>query len=271
MSVQGIGASTNIINAINGFNSDKYNLPPSVIIIARGGGNTEDLMTFNDEELALAVFNSSIPIISAIGHETDNTIIDFVSDLRASTPTAAAEKSVPMQSELNNKIVTFSQRLFFLLEMKFKNKNSELLSLSKSIKAPNFVINIYKEKFDKINLSLLREIENIYKSKLDKLIYIFKLVHSPANILADEKKKLIYLQKTIYRSIFNKHIQQKKDLNKFVRLIESNSLHSNLKKGYSVIRKSKKIINKSTLLNDNDTMNIQFLDKRIDINIKKIN
>ena len=67
----------------------KNNNQPSLIIIARGGGSTEDLMAFNDERLAIEVFNSKIPIISAIGHETDTTIIDFVSDLRAATPTAA--------------------------------------------------------------------------------------------------------------------------------------------------------------------------------------
>ena len=92
--VQGKESTDTIISAIKGFNDSSYVEKPDVIIIARGGGSVEDLMTFNDEKLAIAVFNSKIPIISAIGHETDTTIIDLVSDLRVPTPTAAAEKVV---------------------------------------------------------------------------------------------------------------------------------------------------------------------------------
>ena len=80
VAVQGTEAAKNIIDAINGFNKVKEN-KPDVIIIASGGGSTEDLMAFNDEKLAETVFKSNIPIISAIGHEPDPTIIDFVSDL----------------------------------------------------------------------------------------------------------------------------------------------------------------------------------------------
>ena len=111
VSVQGGEAADLIINAIKGFNNMALDDQPSVIIVARGGGSTEDLMAFNDEKLAVAVYNSSIPIISAVGHETDTTIIDFVSDLRASTPTAAAEKAVPVKSELVQTIHHAEQRL----------------------------------------------------------------------------------------------------------------------------------------------------------------
>ena len=79
-SVQGNEAAEMIINAINGFNDEHYSGQPDVIIIARGGGSVEDLMVFNDEKLAVSVFESKIPIVSAIGHETDTTIIDLVSE-----------------------------------------------------------------------------------------------------------------------------------------------------------------------------------------------
>ena len=92
------------------------NRESKVIIIARGGGSVEDLMAFNDEKLAMAVYESKIPIVSAIGHETDTTIIDFVSDLRASTPTAAAELVVPVRSELINSIAGIRQRLNYSME-----------------------------------------------------------------------------------------------------------------------------------------------------------
>ena len=99
---------------------------PDVIIIARGGGSTEDLMAFNDENLAFTVFDSIIPIISAIGHETDTTILDYVADVRASTPTAAAEKVVPVKNEINHQISALEQRLSFLIISQIKNHRFDL-------------------------------------------------------------------------------------------------------------------------------------------------
>ena len=85
-----------------------------LLLLQEEEGSTEDLMAFNDEELAQVVFESVIPIISAIGHETDTTIIDYVSDLRASTPSAAAEKVVPVRIDLEQIIKNFSQRSYKL-------------------------------------------------------------------------------------------------------------------------------------------------------------
>ena len=91
---------------------DQSNIPkPDIIIIARGGGSLEDLWGFNDEGVVRAAFNSKIPIISAIGHETDNTLLDLVADLRAPTPTAAAEKSVPVKVDLSNNLLDINSRL----------------------------------------------------------------------------------------------------------------------------------------------------------------
>ena len=114
--VQGTEAEMSIIKAIKGFNSFEKKDQPDVIIIARGGGSTEDLMTFNSENIAMAVFESSIPIVSAIGHETDTTIIDYVSDLRASTPTAAAEKIVPVRTELVKSVKSIGERIYYLID-----------------------------------------------------------------------------------------------------------------------------------------------------------
>ena len=136
VAVQGIGATTSIINALKGFNNSSYEDQPDVIIIARGGGSTEDLMAFNDENLAFAVFESSIPIISAIGHETDTTIIDYVADVRASTPTAAAEKAVPVKNELKQLVSTLEQRLDFLIIGHIKSDKDYLENLNKFL---NFI------------------------------------------------------------------------------------------------------------------------------------
>lgn len=99
--VQGEGAAEKIAAAIDGFNALPANLPqPDVLIVARGGGSLEDLMAFNDEAVVRAAARSRIPLISAVGHETDTTLIDFASDRRAPTPTAAAEMAVPARAEL---------------------------------------------------------------------------------------------------------------------------------------------------------------------------
>ena len=95
--VQGEGAHLQLTDAVNLFNSERA---ADVIIIGRGGGSIEDLWEFNDEGLARAVYNSEIPVISAGGHETDFTICDFVADMRAPTPSAAAELAVPDANEL---------------------------------------------------------------------------------------------------------------------------------------------------------------------------
>ena len=271
VSVQGSKAAEDIINAIRGFNNDKYIAKPEVIIIARGGGSTEDLMSFNEEEVAIAVYNSSIPIISAIGHETDTTIIDYCSDLRASTPTAAAEKVVPKRIELVQLVSSLSQRLNFLQESIFSNIKLELINLSKFLKAPILIVNSYKEKINLVSENIFYKLENIFNNNYNKLYNYKKLLRFPDKDIIDINKNLEILSKGINRNILDKKNSQQKELNKYSRLLESNSLHTNLKKGYSIIRKTTKIINKSKLINDNDLINVQFFDKSINIKIKKIN
>ena len=128
--VQGKESTGTIVKAIKGFNDNTYIEKPDVIIIARGGGSVEDLMTFNDEELAIAVFESKIPIVSAIGHETDTTIIDYVSDLRAPTPTAAAEKVVPVRNELVQQVKICTERILHSMQKIIFMKSNLVLNLT---------------------------------------------------------------------------------------------------------------------------------------------
>lgn len=114
VAVQGDGATDQIIAAIEGFNQLKKVSPegaPDVLIVGRGGGSTEDLWCFNDERLIRAAAKSEIPIISAVGHETDTTLLDFVADFRAPTPTAAAEYAVPVKRDLLLQLQDYQKRL----------------------------------------------------------------------------------------------------------------------------------------------------------------
>lgn len=113
--VQGTGACNEIVRALQGFNAIKNcEHVPDLIIVARGGGSIEDLWTFNEEAVARAVFASHIPVISAVGHETDTTLIDYVADQRAPTPSAAAEMAVPVQQEWQKKLQQVHSR--FLMQ-----------------------------------------------------------------------------------------------------------------------------------------------------------
>ena len=116
--MQGIGAYKEIIKGINYFNKTKS---VDIIIVGRGGGSIEELWNFNEEELAKAIFNSKIPIISAVGHEIDFTISDFVADVRAATPSQGAEIAVPLSSDIEAKVYDISRILDKKIDDKLKD------------------------------------------------------------------------------------------------------------------------------------------------------
>lgn len=127
--VQGEGAAQDIAKAIYEFNNLKG---ADVLIVGRGGGSIEDLWAFNEEIVARAVFASEIPVVSAVGHETDYTICDFVADLRAPTPSAAAECAVPDIYELKASLIAFQQRIFSLTKKKIDIERERLKAVEKS-------------------------------------------------------------------------------------------------------------------------------------------
>lgn len=162
-SVQGANVAETVIAGIKTFNNLNN---VDVIIIARGGGSFEDLFGFNDEKLAREIYNSEIPIISAVGHETDFTICDFVSDLRAPTPSAAAELVYPQMSDLIIKLEGYKNRtkksILYYLER--KKDYVKRLKSSKLEKVPLDIINSYRLKID----SILKSNENKLHLKLEK-------------------------------------------------------------------------------------------------------
>jgi exodeoxyribonuclease VII large subunit len=131
VAVQGIEATPTIVGALNFINH--HNLC-DVIIVARGGGSIEDLWAFNEEETVRAVFNSKIPVISAVGHETDFTLTDFAADLRAPTPSAAAELAVPVFTELKGILQETERRLSLLPKRSIELKRKDLADLKSYVK-----------------------------------------------------------------------------------------------------------------------------------------
>lgn len=161
--VQGVNVATTVIDGIRTFN--KLN-NVDVIIIARGGGSFEDLFGFNDESLAREIFASKIPIVSAVGHETDFTICDFVSDLRAPTPSAAAELVYPEYSELVNRIQVGKNRTIIGIKHYIERKRQyvERLKAAKLEKVPLDKINRYRMTID----SIMSKSESNLRYKIEK-------------------------------------------------------------------------------------------------------
>ncbi len=154
--VQGLGASRTICDAIESLNGYGVDL----IVVARGGGSIEDLWAYNEENTVKAIFNSEIPIISAVGHETDYTLSDFVADLRASTPSEAAELSVPNLHELLQSLKNKYDALNDNIENKVNNEKNQLL------KSYEYICKFEQNEVSKI-LGIFNELNNIMVRKLD--------------------------------------------------------------------------------------------------------
>ena len=146
--VQGDEAPSQLIHAVQLFSDNKA---ADVIIIGRGGGSIEDLWAFNSKELAFAVYNCRTPIISAVGHETDFTICDFVADMRAPTPSAAAELAVPDVRELKANYMSQRQYIQSLIEARLRGQNDKLRLYLHAVQSAPSVINLEKL-FDKYSL-----------------------------------------------------------------------------------------------------------------------
>ncbi len=271
VAVQGTEAPRNIIDAIHGFNSIDDQNKPDVIIIARGGGSTEDLMAFNDEKLAVAVSTSDIPIISAVGHETDTTIIDYVSDLRASTPTAAAELVVPVKLELTNILSGLKQRMIYGMDNIFKDNLTNLNNLISYLKTPQQIIDSFKERLNYIGDGLKKNLQNNVQMISTDFLALANNLKLPYDLIIFKRSKLKDLSKSLHSLIKKDFLFNTEKYNYYIKLIETNSIQSNLKKGYSIISKNKKIINKSIDIKENDTLSATLIDRTIEIKIKKIN
>lgn len=157
--VQGEGAHLQLTDAVNLFNSERA---VDVIIIGRGGGSIEDLWEFNDEGLARAVYNSDIPVISAVGHETDFTICDFVADMRAPTPSAAAELAVPDANELQYALSALKNRMFLNVSSGIADRRSRLeyLTSKGALKSPDEMLSNRSQRLDTAFSKMLSSYEN---------------------------------------------------------------------------------------------------------------
>lgn len=246
--VQGEGAEKTIIEGIEYFNLKE---DVDVIIIGRGGGSIEELWAFNEESLARAIYKSEKPIISAVGHETDFTIADFVSDVRASTPSHAVEIVVPSLKGLQYNIETLENKILSLIKVKIKINKSALISLEKRL-------NI---------LSPTRKLEENYQH-LDLLHD--KIINNFKSRVRKNRNSILILEKDI-TSIFEKELINKKSrFSNLLSKIDALSPINVLKRGYSFTKINGKVINSITKVKVEDILNINMIDGKVDCKVLKV-
>jgi len=240
--VQGEAAAQQIADSINYFDilDEHSNIPiPDTLIVARGGGSIEDLWCFNEEVVIRAVAECDIPIISAVGHETDTTLIDYVSDKRAPTPTAAAEMAVPVLAEIRSYLMDLDKRSYSSVNNKINNFRNILNAHASGLISPKQKLDNMKQRIDDLNERLDNSISYILRAKDNKFSSI---------LLRPE-----IIERTISEK--QKYLQSAKQL------LESYNYKNVLNRGFSITRDGKgNIVKSSKALTDGDKINLEYSD-----------
>lgn len=242
--VQGAEAASDIVRNIE--LSKSYDL--DVLIVGRGGGSIEDLWCFNEEIVARAIYDLDTPVISAVGHEIDFTISDFVADLRAPTPTGAAEMAVPDIRDIT--------KLLNQLEIR-------------SINGITNVLNIRREKLKKIDSSfVLKNPISIYQIKEEKYDNLFeRLINSYKNLIINNKNKIELLDNKLINNMNNKLISDRNNLLKLIGKLEVLNPLLTIKRGYSIVRKDNKVVTSKKDLKKKDKLELEIVDGKINVEV----
>lgn len=233
--VQGELAKDDIVKAIN--EAEKYDL--DVLIVGRGGGSYEDLWAFNEKNVAYAIYNCTIPVISAVGHEIDFTIADFVADLRAPTPTGAAEMAVPNMADLFTLLEQIKIRCTSTISNKININKKHLLDLKDNYVLKN-PLAVYEIKEQKLS-NLIDTLNSVITNKLANAKLRYN--HIKENYILNNPEELLKKKKHEYTLILNK--------------LEILNPISILSKGYSVVSINDKTINSTDKISKGDVLNIK--------------
>ncbi len=235
VSVQGDRAPGDIIHAIRWLNKIGTT---DLIVLARGGGSIEDLCAFNDEQVARTIFASDIPIISAIGHETDFTIADFVADLRAPTPSAAAEIAVPSKNELKNQLSNTKQKLYKTIDSYLKILINLINGFSSRIIHPRQRLQDMRMRVDDYSIRLLSSIHRALTRRNERLAFQHNmLMHvSPAKTVVSMQEQVNGLQDASTRQINRLLLERQTAISKNVSVLDALNPMAILRRGYSITR-----------------------------------
>ncbi|MEX0347589.1 MAG: exodeoxyribonuclease VII large subunit [Rhizobiaceae bacterium] len=288
--VQGETSGTEAARAIEGFNGIVSGGPlkkPDVIIVARGGGSLEDLWGFNDEALVRAVANSDIPIISAIGHETDWTLIDLAADVRAPTPTGAAEMAVPVKADLEARIADLSARLKSASSRHLDRKQQQLTAIARALPSPDLLLALPRRGFDEIAARLGRALEagterkrnaltaiRISPPLLARLVRERRIVFDAAAArvrpdplierLSQAKDRVKQASKRSDRAAIQAIDQQKRSIGEIGRLLTSLSYPAVLGRGYAIVSDTDgKALMTAASVKPGSRLTLQFADGKV--------
>jgi exodeoxyribonuclease VII large subunit len=257
--VQGEGAAAEIASAIRDFN--KYG-KVDVIIVGRGGGSIEDLWAFNEEVVARAIAESKIPIISAVGHEVDITISDLAADLRAPTPSAAAELVIATKAELSEKLTTQLFRLNRVINLILRESRGEVLALCKGLRDPSSLIDTLSQRYDylleRLNTSITKQTD-LREQKLELLLGRFSAVNPQKLVLTNvELVQSLYLRQG--RAATNLMERFKKAVMLKSTALDNLSPLATLARGYSTVFRISdgQLIRDSSQITSGDHIGVQF-------------
>ena len=266
VSVQGESCAPDVTAAINGFNklTPGGAMPrPELIIVARGGGSIEDLWGFNEESVVRAAFESEIPLISAVGHETDTTLIDLASDLRAPTPTAAAEYAVPVRADLMGWLSSMEERRVRSLTSNLEIKRQRLKDLSRGLPTPADLVAMAAQRLDAVSDRLPRALSAVSNNKRTLLLQTSAGLRGRLlqNKLIDRTKEMNRFVKSIEANIRLIIQRNQSSLDGLERIRQTLGYEATLRRGYTVVRnKDGKLITRLKEAGVNKELEIEFYD-----------
>lgn len=239
--VQGQGAAEQIAAGIEGLqNLPAHGLPaPDVIIVARGGGSLEDLMAFNEEAVVRAAAACTIPLISAVGHETDTTLIDYAADRRAPTPTGAAEIAVPVRAELLAGLSESASRLLGGLTRALEEKRTKLSLLGKGLRDPARLLELKTQALDRLTEGLTYKLRHLIGQKQSQSLKIAAALKHPRDLINHKAAVLERWSSALNTSQPRLLDKPQTRLTHAAKMLEAYSFQNVLKRGFTVTRNAK--------------------------------
>lgn len=254
--VQGKNAARQLIKAINQANADKE---CDVIILARGGGSIEDLWPFNDEQLAITISQSTIPIVSGVGHETDFTIADFVADLRAATPTAAAEAVTPDKLELLQLITGYIRRMLIAANKTMQRHQLILSHHMAKISSPEQLISRHWQTLDYMERQLNQQLMHAFRHNQHRLQMTITRLESknPTALLQQSKSDLFRVKQQLAQLVVNQVNEFRQKFVQQLTTLHAVSPLATLNRGYAIATHKHAILYTSDQVHAGDIINLQ--------------
>lgn len=265
--VQGSGSAEQIAAAIRGFDALPANgkIPrPDLLIVARGGGSLEDLMAFNEEIVVRAAAECSIPLISAVGHETDTTLIDYAADVRAPTPTAAAEMAVPVRADLLAATMDCAHRMLGAMTRLVDHRREKTQALGARLGDPRRLLESKTQTLDHVSHKLDGAFDKGIKLRETKVVRLGSSLRHPRSLIERETNRLHDRAERLKNVGGRVTVDKQQALKSLSRMLDSLSFKKVLERGYVVVRDTEgQLISDATVVQSGQTLALEFQQERV--------